>query len=319
MDNNRGKVHFVEVDENMEKQRIDNFLLHYFHKVPKTHIYKIIRKGEVRVNKKRVKPVYKLLLGDVIRIPPVKVSEKVLHTPSSKFVKLIQNSILFENDYLMVVNKPSGLAVHGGSGINHGLIETLRFIFPDEKFLELVHRLDRDTSGCILIAKKRVALTSLQNQLRERTTDKRYLALTCGQWSSAKRIVEAPLQKNTLKSGERIVRVDSEGKASRSIFIPKIKYQNYCLFEVKIETGRTHQIRVHAQHIKHPVAGDSKYGSFACDQRLKSKGLNRLFLHASQITVNMDFSNDGIQTFNAPLPDNLQQVLDMLDNEKLSN
>jgi 23S rRNA pseudouridine955/2504/2580 synthase len=314
MDNHKGKVHFVEVDENMEKQRIDNFLSRYLHQVPKTHIYKIIRKGEVRVNKKRIKPVYKLLLGDVIRIPPVQVNEKVSHTPSSSLIKLIKNSILFENTQLMVVNKPSGLAVHGGSGINHGLIESLRFIYPDENFLELVHRLDRDTSGCILIAKKRTALISLQNQLRERTTDKRYLALTCGKWNSGERIVDVALQKNTLKSGERIVRVDVAGKASRSIFIPKIKYQNYCLFEVKIETGRTHQIRVHAQHLKHPVAGDTKYGSFACDQRLKKKGLKRLFLHASQITVNMDFSELGKQTFNAPLPENLQQVLKNLDN-----
>jgi len=313
MDNNRGKVHFVEVDENMEKQRIDNFLSRYLHQVPKTHIYKIIRKGEVRVNKKRIKPVYKLLLGDVIRIPPVQVNEKVSHTPSSSLIKLIKNSILFENKQLMVVNKPSGLAVHGGSGINHGLIESLRYIYPDEKFLELVHRLDRDTSGCILIAKQRTALISLQNQLRERTTDKRYLALTCGQWSSGERIVDIPLQKNTLKSGERIVRVDAAGKSSRSIFFPKKKYQNYCLFEVKIETGRTHQIRVHAQYLKHPVAGDTKYGSFACDQRLKAKGLNRLFLHASQITVTMDFSELGKQTFKAPLPENLQQVLDHLD------
>jgi len=316
MNNNSGKVHFVEVDENMEKQRIDNFLSRYLHKVPKTHIYKIIRKGEVRVNKKRIKPVYKLLLGDVIRIPPVHVNEKISHTPSSSLIELIKNSILFENKQLMVINKPSGLAVHGGSGINHGLIETLRFIYPDEKFLELVHRLDRDTSGCILIAKQRSALTSLQNQLRERTTDKRYFALTCGQWASGEHIIEAPLQKFTLKSGERMVKVDVAGKASKSIFKPKIKYKNYCLFEVKIETGRTHQIRVHAQHLKHPVAGDTKYGSFACDQRLKSKGLNRLFLHASKITVNMDFSNAGMKTFNAPLPGDLQQVLDKLDSEK---
>jgi len=206
MDNNRGKVHFVEVDKNSEHQRIDNFLLRYLHKAPKTHIYKIIRKGEVRVNKKRIKPVYKLVIGDLIRIPPVQVNEKILHTPSSSLIKIIKNSILFENKQLLVINKPSGLAVHGGSGVNHGLIESLRFIYPDEKFLELVHRLDRDTSGCILIAKQRSALISLQNQLRERTTDKRYLALTCGQWNSGKRLIEVPLQKYTLKSGELVLR-----------------------------------------------------------------------------------------------------------------
>jgi 23S rRNA pseudouridine955/2504/2580 synthase len=315
MDNNTGKVHFVEVDENMEHQRIDNFLSRYLHQVPKTHIYKIIRKGEVRVNKKRIKPVYKLVIGDLIRIPPVKTEEKITHTPSTSLVKLITNSILFENNQLLVINKPSGLAVHGGSGINHGLIETLRFMYPQQKFLELVHRLDRDTSGCILIAKQRTALMSLHKQLRLRESDKRYLALTCGQWNSGERLVDAPLQKNTLKSGERIVRVDAAGKACRSLFIPKIKYNNYCLFEIKIETGRTHQIRVHAQHLKHPIAGDSKYGSFACDQRLKAKGLNRLFLHASQITIDMDFSQAGKQTFKAPLPESLQQVLNNLENE----
>jgi len=303
------KVHFVEVDEDMQHQRIDNFLFHYFHKVPKTHVYKIIRKGEVRVNKKRIKPVYKLACGDLIRIPPIQTTEKTKHTPSTSLVKLIENSILFENNELLVVNKPSGLAVHGGSGINHGLIETLRFMFPDQKFLELVHRLDRDTSGCILIAKQRKALLSLHKQLRERESDKRYLALVCGTWNKGDKLVEAPLLKNTLKSGERMVRVDSSGKDCKSRFIVRTNYSDYCLFEIKIETGRTHQIRVHAQYLKHPIAGDSKYGSFACNQRLKAKGLNRLFLHASQITINMSFSNMGKQTFKAPLPESLEQVL----------
>ncbi|MFK5984459.1 MAG: RluA family pseudouridine synthase [Pseudomonadota bacterium] len=309
------KVHFIEVDENMENQRIDNFLCRYLHKVPKTHIYKIIRKGEVRVNKKRIKPVYKLVCGDRIRIPPVKTAEKTTHTPSSSLIDLIKNSILFENKQLLVVNKPSGLAVHGGSGINHGLIETLRYMYPEQSFLELVHRLDRDTSGCILIAKQRSALVSLHKQLRMRESDKRYLALCCGGWNSAEKVIDAPLLKNTLKSGERMVTVDVTGKACKSIFIPKQKFQNYCLFEVKIETGRTHQIRVHAQHIKHPIAGDNKYGSFACNQRLKTKKLNRLFLHASQITIDMDFSNTGKQTFKAALPENLQNVLNNLKDD----
>ncbi len=312
MENNTNKVHFIEVDANMEHQRIDNFLLRYLHKVPKTHIYKIIRKGEVRVNKKRIKPVYKLVCGDNIRIPPVKTAEKTKHTPSSSLVNVIKNAILFENKQLLVINKPSGLAVHGGSGINHGLIETLRYMYPEQSFLELVHRLDRDTSGCILIAKQRTALISLHKQLRLRESDKRYLALCCGKWGAGERVIDAPLLKNTLKSGERMVTVDVAGKASRSIFMPKIKYTDYCLFEVKIETGRTHQIRVHAQHIKHSIAGDNKYGSFACNQRLKKYKLNRLFLHASQITIDMDFSNQGKQTFKAPLPENLEAVLNTL-------
>lgn len=208
-----------------------------------------------------------------------------------------------------MINKPSGLAVHGGSGINHGLIETLRFMYPEQKFLELVHRLDRDTSGCILIAKQRRALLSLHRQLRERESDKRYLTLVCGKYNGGNKLVDVPLQKNTLKSGERMVRVDVAGKVCKSHFIPQTRYANYCLFEVKIETGRTHQIRVHALHLKHPIAGDSKYGSFACNQRLKTKGLNRLFLHASQISIDMDFSNMGRQVFKAPLPEPLKQVL----------
>ncbi len=277
----------------------------------------MIRKGEVRVNKKRIKPVYKLACGDIVRIPPVVRASQKQHKISARLLDLVHASILFENSHLLVVNKPAGLAVHGGSGVHYGLIEVLRQLYPQQGFLELVHRLDRETSGCILIAKKRSALTHLHQQLRERQSDKRYLALACGYWQGAQRQVDLPLLKNTLKSGERIVTVDARGKSSQSVFIPKQRYRNHTLLEIKILSGRTHQIRVHSQYIQHPLAGDEKYGSYACNQRLKMMGLRRLFLHASLITIDMSFSDAGKKTFKAPLPEHLLNILEQLDAEKI--
>lgn len=302
-------VNFVQIDEQNAGQRIDNFLMSYLKSVPKGHVYKIIRKGEVRVNKGRIKQTYKLQYGDSVRIPPVTVTEKQPQTaPGRSLLALIEQSIVYEDDYLIAINKPSGVAVHGGSGVSYGIIEAIRALKPDEKFLELIHRLDRDTSGCLLIARRRSALTSVQDQLRHRQTDKRYLALLCGKPAFNNKKVTAPLLREALKSGERFVKVDKKGKESTSYFTCLEKFNDTALVEIKIVTGRTHQIRVHSQYIGHTVAGDSKYGNFACNQRLKALGLKRLFLHSAQITI--QHPNTGKKlTIKAPLSDELEDFL----------
>ncbi len=311
------KVHFLAIDENASGQRVDNFLIRYLHHVPKTHIYKIIRKGEVRVDKKRVKPEYKLKLGDQLRIPPVKVQETTTLNPNESLLEMLETTIIYEDDNVLVMNKPTGLAVHGGSGILYGLIEAVRKMRPKQTFLELVHRLDKATSGCILIAKNRISLTTLHEQLRNNKTEKHYTALVCGAWKGGERKVNQPLKKNTLKSGERIVTIDPDGKASTSFFRPLKKYAQYTLVDVKIITGRTHQIRVHGQYIDHCIAGDGKYGNFAANQRLKNLGLNRLFLHSQQISVMLP-NKDHASTFSAPLPKDLQALVQQLDGQLIS-
>ena len=297
-------------------QRIDNYLFNHLKSVPKGHIYKMIRKGEVRVNKGRIKQTYKLQFGDIVRVPPVTVTEKnPLPAPGRSLLSLIENAIIFEDASLIVINKPSGVAVHGGSGVSYGIIEAIRVLKPQEKFLELIHRLDRDTSGCLLIAKKRSALTGVQNLLRNRQTDKRYLTLLCGKVGFSHKKVTAQLLREALKSGERFVRVDKNGKESTSYFSKIEQFKDSALMEVKIVTGRTHQIRVHSQYIGHCVAGDSKYGNFACNQRLKEKGLKRLFLHAAQISfIHPDTGKN--MTIKAPLTDELEQFLLSLRSNK---
>ena len=282
--------------------------------VPKGHVYKIIRKGEVRVNKGRIKQTYKLRYGDTVRIPPISLTEKnTAPAPGRSLLKLIENSIIYEDDDLIAINKPSGVAVHGGSGISYGIIEAVRALKPNEKFLELIHRLDRDTSGCLLIARKRKALISVQDQLRHRKTDKRYITLLCGKVGFKQKKVTAPLLREALKSGERFVKVDENGKKSTSYFTRLKLFKDVSLVEVKIVTGRTHQIRVHSQYIGHSVAGDSKYGNYACNQRLKSLGLKRLFLHSAQITINHPVTDKEL-TIKAPLTDQLEDFLLRLSN-----
>ncbi|GAA0851892.1 23S rRNA pseudouridine(955/2504/2580) synthase RluC [Aliiglaciecola litoralis] len=283
-DKNFDLVQFITIEPDHDGQRIDNFLRTLLKGVPKSLIYRILRKGEVRVNKKRVKPEYKLCGGDEIRVPPIRVSESNA-APSTKLDKVanLESHIIYEDDVLLVVSKPSGMAVHGGSGLSFGVIEALRALRPQAKFLELVHRLDRDTSGCLLIAKKRSALKHLHEQLRNKTVDKRYHALVEGQWPKHRFKVKAPLRKNTLQSGERMVSVSLDGKESETRYRILQQFKECTLVEACPITGRTHQIRVHCLHAEHPIAGDTKYTPEAFNQHMQQYGLNRLFLHAYEL------------------------------------
>ncbi|MCK4866325.1 MAG: 23S rRNA pseudouridine(955/2504/2580) synthase RluC [Gammaproteobacteria bacterium] len=310
------KVQFVEISADHAGQRIDNYLMCQLKGVPKSLVYRIVRKGEVRVNKGRIKPEYRLKEGDVVRIPPVRQAEK--KAPGKvpdKLLKQLESRILFEDKRIMVINKPSGLAVHGGSGLSFGLIEVLRELRPNDNQLELVHRLDRDTSGCLIIAKKRSALRRLHEQLREGTMDKRYLTLLKGKWKGRSRWVDAPLLKNVIKSGERLVFVDPKGKDARTQFIPYSAGDEASLMSVKLDTGRTHQIRVHAQHIGFPIAGDNKYGDDEFNHQLKSKGLKRLFLHAFSLKFHLPDTETGEDVpiyIEAPLDEALVNTLNRL-------
>ncbi|MFT5924642.1 MAG: 23S rRNA pseudouridine955/2504/2580 synthase [Paraglaciecola sp.] len=309
------KVQFVIIEPELEGQRIDNYLRTFLKGVPKSLIYRILRKGEVRVNKKRVKPEYKLQPNDELRIPPVRVSEPT-DLPSTKLNKVssLENHILYEDDCLIVLNKPSGTAVHGGSGLSFGVIEALRALRPQQKFLELVHRLDRDTSGCLLIAKKRSALKSLHEQLRDRKVDKRYQALVAGEWPANRFKVKAPLLKNTLKSGERVVLVNDEGKPSETRYRILESFNQATLVEASPITGRTHQIRVHCLHAGYPIAADNRYGDKDFDQRTAKLGLKRLFLHAHSLAFIHPSTEERV-TYKAPLEPSLVGVLKRLRSE----
>ncbi|MDU8925383.1 23S rRNA pseudouridine(955/2504/2580) synthase RluC [Pasteurellaceae bacterium LIM206] len=303
-------VKMLTISEDESGQRIDNFLLAKLKGVPKSLIYRIIRKGEVRVNKGRVKPEYKLQTDDAVRVPPVRVSEKEQAPISNKLNKVAQleNRILFEDDCLIVLNKPSGTAVHGGSGLNFGVIEALRALRPEARFLELVHRLDRDTSGILLIAKKRSALRNLHEQLRVKTVQKDYLALVRGQWQSHIKTVRAPLLKNELSGGERIVRVNEQGKPSETRFSIEERYPIATLIKALPVTGRTHQIRVHTLHTGHPIALDDKYGDKTFDREMSALGLDRLFLHACMIRFEHPKTGETM-CLSAPLDEKLKTVL----------
>lgn len=284
MNQDKPHVQFVDIDEDMAGQRIDNFLRNQLKQVPKSMIYRIVRKGEVRVNKKRIKPEYKLAAGDCVRIPPVHVPEQEQVAPvSTKLnqVAKLEHCIVYEDEHLLILNKPSGIAVHGGSGLKFGAIEAMRALRPEQKFLELVHRIDRDTSGLLLIAKKRSALRHLQAQFREKTVRKFYYALVAGEWLSKWRQVDAPLLKNEVNS---IVRVNRQGKPSKTLFkVIEAFGKKATLLEASPVTGRTHQIRVHTQYQGHPIAWDDRYGDPRFDALVGPSGLNRLFLHAHRI------------------------------------
>lgn len=309
-------VSFFDIDEDNSGQRIDNWLKRELKQVPTSYIYRILRKGEVRVNKKRIKPEYKLQTGDLLRLPPIKLdAEKPqTFTVGDKIKNLVESSIIFEDKALIVLNKPSGLAVHGGSGLNFGVIEALRILRPELKQLELVHRLDRDTSGCLLIAKKRSVLRNLHEQLRNKTVDKRYWALVNGAWPSSLKVVQKPLYKNSLESGERVVRVDSKlGKASETRFKILRKLDRATLVEAFPVTGRTHQIRVHATASGYPIALDNKYGDDEFDLRMKKVGINRLFLHAAAISFTHPQTEERVR-IEAPIDPKLKKAIEKLVN-----
>ncbi|MEO6698450.1 MAG: RluA family pseudouridine synthase [Paraperlucidibaca sp.] len=282
-------VSYITVDAAYAGQRLDNFLMTALKGTPRTLIYRIVRKGEVRVNKGRIKPDYRVEAGDMIRIPPIRVSEEApAHRPSTGLQKLLEQSLVYDEDHLMVINKPSGLAVHGGSGIAVGLIEALRIMRPEQAgSLELVHRLDRDTSGLIMVTGHRPLLRALHAQLRDGQMDKRYVALLSGRLQGATHRVEAPLLKVERPGGEAMVRVSREGKAAITVFTVLERYKDATLVEAHLLTGRTHQIRVHAQHLGHPLVGDTKYGRDADNERFKAKGLSRLFLHARDLKLTL--------------------------------
>ncbi|EPC6045227.1 MULTISPECIES: 23S rRNA pseudouridine(955/2504/2580) synthase RluC [Serratia] len=313
MKTNNPAVQFITISDDEAGQRIDNFLLARLKGVPKSMIYRIVRKGEVRVNKGRIKVEYKLVAGDVVRVPPVRVAEREEAPVSAKLDKVaaLADCILYEDDHLLILNKPSGTAVHGGSGLSFGVIEGLRALRPEARFLELVHRLDRDTSGVLLVAKKRSALRSLHEQLRLKGMQKDYLALVRGQWQSHCKAVQAPLLKNILQSGERIVRVNSEGKPSETRFKVEERYEFATLVKASPITGRTHQIRVHTLHAGHPIAFDDRYGDREFDRQLAGTGLKRLFLHAAALRFEHPATGETMR-IEAPMDEELRHCLQVL-------
>jgi 23S rRNA pseudouridine955/2504/2580 synthase len=344
----KDSVSFLEIDESAAGQRIDNFLFRHLKGVPKSHVYRILR-GEVRVNKKRIDQTYRLQIGDLLRIPPIRVAEK----PENEYVPAAEFPILYEDEALLAIDKPAGVAVHGGSGVSFGVIEQLRSARPQAKFLELVHRLDRETSGVLLVAKKRSALTGLHEIMREGNSDKRYLTLVLGQWKNAKQHVKLPLHKFDTPQGEKRVMVREDGQASHTVFTllknwpdsnlgskmrqggdkgatttvhvarpganaeanavsPMKQDRNFSLLEAQLKTGRTHQIRVHLSHLDFPIAGDDKYGDFTRNKELARQGLKRMFLHAQSIAFNHPLTGKPM-TISAPLANDLQAFVNKLD------
>lgn len=302
----------VEVGEDDDGQRLDNFLLRHLKGVPRSAVYRLLRTGQVRVNGGRAKPDRRIVAGDKVRIPPVRIdASPVPGSPSAAQRIAVADAILYEDRDLLVLNKPAGMAVHGGSGISFGVIETLRALRPDGT-LELAHRLDRDTSGCLIVSKRRPALRRLHAAFRDGLVEKRYLALLVGRWTQGTMTVGVALKRNQVKGGERVVRVDAAGgKAASSRFKVIDTYADASLMEVTIDTGRTHQIRVHAAHAGHPVAGDDKYGDEAANKRLREAGLKRMFLHASALS--MPHPNGEPLAVSAPLGDELRAVIDALE------
>jgi 23S rRNA pseudouridine955/2504/2580 synthase len=305
-------VEHIRVAPDQSGRRIDNYLTGYLNDIPKTRIYKMLRKGEVRVNGSRVKPDYRLMEQDTIRIPPVfrDTTVKVQHGPAPAMLGKINDNIIYEDDFILAINKPSGLAVHAGSGEQFGVIEILRALRADQPFMELVHRLDKATSGCLLVAKDHRTLRQLHNMLKENRVKKSYLSLLMGKMT---RDVEVTLslRKNELKSGERMVQVDTGGKGAKSHFHPEKIFKIATLAHIEIATGRTHQIRVHAASIGHPVAGDDKYGDREFNKSMRKYNLKRMFLHAESLVLKLPYSG-LIKTITAPLPVELLSVLKKL-------
>ncbi len=315
------QVKTVLVDQDSAGQRLDNFLMRHLKGVPKTHVYRIIRSGEVRVNKGRASADSRVQAGDMVRVPPVRISERVAEKTQAmadivaRGAPAREFAILFEDDHLLAIDKPAGVAVHGGSGVSFGVIEQLRMARPQAKFLELVHRLDRDTSGILLIAKKRSALTNLQDQFRERETGKTYLALVVGRWPANKKVLDKPLHKYLLPDGERRVKVVSRDDPNGMPSVTLVRVRDttsigFTLLEVTIKTGRTHQIRVHLASEGNPIAGDEKYGDFDLNKTLLRSGkrpsLKRMFLHAWRLQFNHPASSERVE-LTAHLPSDLEE------------
>lgn len=312
----KASVTYVEAAEGDVGQRIDNFLMRILKDAPRSLVYRILRSGEVRVNGGRIGPEYRLAQADRIRVPPVRIkTREEPRTPSKSLREFLAAAVIHEDRDLIVINKPAGVAVHGGSGLNFGVIETLRALRPELQELELVHRLDRETSGCLLIAKRRAVLRELHAMLRERTMEKRYVALLVGRWPFGNKTIDLPLKTNLKQGGERMVRVHADGQAAITSFEPVRNFGKLAtLVEVGIGTGRTHQIRVHAQHAGFPIAGDEKYGDRERDAPLKPFGLARMFLHAQSLSFQRAGASQPF-TVAAPLPPELQLVLDRLQSE----
>lgn len=312
-DTSKASVTLLTIGADEAGQRIDNFLLRMLKGVPKSHIYRIVRSGEVRVNKGRIDVTYRLAAGDVLRIPPVRVAEKADTSTAVAAAEHVEIPVIFEDDALIALNKPSGLAVHGGSGLSFGVIELLRAQRPQARFLELVHRLDRDTSGILLVAKKRSALTKLHEMLRDNhQIDKRYLALVAGGWPHTRNHVKLKLLKYETPEGERRVKVSEDGLSSHTVVNRRQVWADCSLVECELKTGRTHQIRVHLAQSGHPILGDDKYGDPAVNRALQKRGLRRMFLHAWRLTLIHPLTGDKLE-LEAPLPDELQSFLNVLN------
>jgi 23S rRNA pseudouridine955/2504/2580 synthase len=306
-------VRHIKIDAEHAGQRIDNFLTTTLKGAPRSLIYRILRRGEVRVNGGRIKPDYRLQEDDTLRIPPVEIKPaSSIPEQSNPGVARLQSRILYEDAGMIIVNKPSGMAVHGGSGVQFGIIELLRVMYPQCKRLELVHRLDRETSGCLMLAKKTSVLRALHEQLREHKIEKVYLALLKGNIGKRSLKVDLPLKKNYLQSGERVVRIQDDGKDAQTIFVPEKHFSFASLARVKLLTGRTHQIRVHAQASGHELAGDDKYGEREFNKKMKELGLKRLFLHAQTLKFTHPQTGELVKV-TAPLDDDLEKVLTTLE------
>jgi 23S rRNA pseudouridine955/2504/2580 synthase len=298
-DLSKARARWLEVGEDAAAQRIDNFLLRHLKGVPKSHVYRVLRSGEVRVNSGRVKPEYRLRAGDRVRLPPVRIAQK---PPSAKPAEF---PVVYEDAALLVLDKPAGVAVHGGSGVSFGVIESLRAARPAAKFLELAHRLDRDTSGLLMLAKKRSALVELHRMLREGEVAKLYLALAKGHWEGKSREIREPLHKHVSAKGERRVSVGEGGMAATTKVRVLKKSSDFSFLEIRLMTGRTHQIRVHLAHAGHPVLGDDKYGDFDLNHRLEKRGVRRLFLHASRLAFPHPLTGE-LLSLEAPLPPDME-------------
>jgi 23S rRNA pseudouridine955/2504/2580 synthase len=311
----KSKVSYVVVSDEEDGQRIDNYLINKLKGMPKTRVYRLLRKGEVRVNKKRIEPSYRLQTGDSVRLPPVYLPEKgALAAPSSQTENLLANRILFEDDHLLIINKPSGMSVHAGSTVRVGVIEALKHMYPKLPNLELAHRLDSETSGVLVLAKKKRILRELHGLLREGKMCKIYWALTKGKWKRSELHVNLPLHKDYKDGGKHVVEVNSEGKESLTVFKPIKNFKDASLMEARLYTGRTHQIRVHAAHLQHPIAGDDRYGDPEFNKLARQRGLKRMFLHARSIDFTLPSLNQRI-TVEAPLDKELEQGLAGFEHE----